>query len=94
MLRASATDRNDFYAKGKQWGFLNTNMILEMEQLNPVDEDWAEKYWEPVNMADAEASADMDSADRGASGATGTPPSDEDEEEEDGKDSGQKDNQQ
>jgi HK97 family phage portal protein len=50
LVRGDAASREKFYASGKQWGYLNTNTILGMEKLNPVQEEWAEAYWMPVNM--------------------------------------------
>ncbi|HEX4381249.1 MAG TPA: phage portal protein [Candidatus Acidoferrum sp.] len=45
-----ADARRNFYNSGKQWGWLNTNDILEREHLNPVEDPAADKYWMPVNM--------------------------------------------
>lgn len=50
MIRGDAASREKFYASGKQWGYLNTNDIHALENLNPIDEPWAEEYWIPVNM--------------------------------------------
>jgi hypothetical protein len=50
MLRPDAASREKFYATGRQWGFLNTNDIRAFEKLNPVEEAWAEDYWQPINM--------------------------------------------
>jgi HK97 family phage portal protein len=58
ILRPDAASREKYYATGRQWGFLNTNMILELERLNPIDEDWAEKFWMPVNMTLTETPLD------------------------------------
>jgi HK97 family phage portal protein len=49
ILRPDAASREKFYASGKQWGYLNTNDIRAFEGMNPVEEDWAEAYWMPVN---------------------------------------------
>jgi len=49
-----AAARSVFYSQGKQWGFLNTNMILELEDMNPVEnEKVGETFWQPINMQDA-----------------------------------------
>lgn len=45
-----ATTRQTYFNSGKQWGWLNTNDIHEMEHLNPSEQDGAELYWMPVNM--------------------------------------------
>lgn len=50
MVRASAADREKFYASGSQWSYLCPNDIRGMEKLNPVEEPWAEQYRMPVNM--------------------------------------------
>jgi HK97 family phage portal protein len=50
LQRADAAAREAFYASGRQWGYLNTNDIREFEGLNPIEEDWAEDYWMPINM--------------------------------------------
>jgi len=49
-LRASAADRTTFYMNGRQNGYLNSNDILTLEKMNPIDDPAAEKYWKPVNM--------------------------------------------
>lgn len=46
-----AESRKDFYNSGKQWGWLSTNLIHTMEKLNPVEEEWADQYWMPINMS-------------------------------------------
>ena len=66
MLPDSAS-RQAFYASGKQWGFLSTNDIHELEDMNPIDDPTADCYWQPVNMrstqnaeaADAKAAAEL-----------------------------------
>lgn len=50
MLRPDAATREKFYATGRQWAFLNTNDIRGFEKLNPIEEDWADAYWMPINM--------------------------------------------
>lgn len=50
MLRPDAASRERFYATGRQWGFLNSNDCRAMEKLNPIEEDFGEEYWMPVNM--------------------------------------------
>jgi HK97 family phage portal protein len=54
LMYPDASARSAFYAQGKQWGFLNTNMILELEDMNPVDNPKVgETFWQPINMQDA-----------------------------------------
>ncbi len=54
LMYPDAAARSTFYAQGKQWGFLNTNMILELEDMNPVeDKKVGETFWQPINMQDA-----------------------------------------
>jgi HK97 family phage portal protein len=62
LIRASAVDRTTFYNGGKVNGYLNTNMILGMEKMNPIDEPWAEEFWKPVNMASADTPAGITTA--------------------------------
>lgn len=50
LIRPDAASREQFYASGKQWSFMNTNDIREHEGLNPIEQDWAEQYIMPVNM--------------------------------------------
>jgi len=53
LTMPDAESRRAFYSSGKQWGYLNTNMILAMEGLNPVEEPWADTFWIPINMQNA-----------------------------------------
>lgn len=54
LMYPDAAARSTFYSQGKQWGFLNTNMILELEDMNPVeDQKVGETFWQPINMQDA-----------------------------------------
>src|SRR5579864_1083583 len=48
-----ADSRSKFYAAGKQWGYLSTNDIREMEDLNPVEDGSGDIYWMGTNMQDA-----------------------------------------
>lgn len=50
LIRGDSASREKFYASGKQWGYLNTNDVRSFEKLNPIEEDWAEQYWMPINM--------------------------------------------
>lgn len=58
LLRADATAREAFYASGRQWGYLNANDVRAFEKLNPIEEEWAEDYWMPINMTLAETPLD------------------------------------
>jgi len=53
LLYPDSESRSKFYAAGKQWGFLNTNDIREMENLNPVTDGSGEVFWMPFNMQDS-----------------------------------------
>lgn len=53
LMYPDAAARSAFYSSGKQWGFLNTNMILELEDMNPIDPKVGEVFWMPINMQDA-----------------------------------------
>jgi hypothetical protein len=52
-LYPDAESRAKFYAAGKQWGFLCSDDILELEDMNPVGGAVGTTYWMPVNMKDA-----------------------------------------
>lgn len=54
LMYPDAAARGTFYSQGKQWGFLCTNDIRELEDMNPLDdESVGERFWQPVNMQDA-----------------------------------------
>jgi HK97 family phage portal protein len=54
LMYPDAAARSTFYAQGKQWGFLNTNMILELEDMEPIENvKVGETFWMPINMQDA-----------------------------------------
>jgi HK97 family phage portal protein len=50
VVRGDAQSREKFYAGGRQWGYLCANDVRAFEKLNPIEEDWAEENWMPVNM--------------------------------------------
>lgn len=54
LLYPDAASRAKFYSAGKQWGFLNTNDIRELEDMNPVTDGSGDIYWAPVNMQPAD----------------------------------------
>lgn len=49
LLRGDTATRYKSYAIGKQWGWLSTNDIRELENMNPVD--GGDEYLVPLNMA-------------------------------------------
>jgi HK97 family phage portal protein len=53
LMYPDAASRAAFYNGGKQWGYLCTNDIHELEDLNPVEDGSGDKYWMPINMQDA-----------------------------------------
>lgn len=57
LMYPDAASRSTLYGSGKQWGYLNTNDIHELEGMNPVDDGSGDKYWMPNNMVDAAMSA-------------------------------------
>ena len=50
LTMPDAESRRNFYASGRQWGYLATNDVREFEDLNPIDEPWADAYYMQVNM--------------------------------------------
>lgn len=57
LMYPDAKSRSTFYGSGKQWGYLNTNEIHELEGMNPATDGSGDKYWMPNNMVDAAAAA-------------------------------------
>ena len=53
LLYPNSDSRAKFYVSGKNWGWLSTNDIHELEDLNPVEDGSGDIYWMPVNMQDA-----------------------------------------
>jgi len=81
LERASSADREAFYASGRQWAYLNSNDVRAFEKLNPIEEDWAEKYWMPVNMTLTETPIDpthQDGSGKGDAGDADTEPGGDD----------------
>ena len=67
LMYPDAAARSTFYAQGKQWGFLNSNMILELEDMNPLeDPKVGETFWQPINMQDAGDPQKLGAADQAA----------------------------
>jgi HK97 family phage portal protein len=53
LLYPDAASRSTFYGSGKQWGYLTTNDIRELEGLNPIDGAAGDMLWRPVNVTDS-----------------------------------------
>jgi len=54
LMYPDAESRAKFYASGKQWGYLNTNDVRELEDMNPLTDGTGDTYWAPVNMQPAD----------------------------------------
>lgn len=63
LTMPDAQSRQMYYNSGKQWGWLSTNDINELEGRNPVDDPAADALWMPINME--EMGAEDDPADGG-----------------------------
>lgn len=50
LMRGDAKSRSEFYHYGRIDGWLNANMILELEDMDPIDGDEGNKFWMPTNM--------------------------------------------
>lgn len=77
LMYPDAGSRATFYGSGKQWGYLCTNDIHELEGMNPVEDGSGDKYWMPQNMVDASmAAAHSDAVTEGLDDGTlaATPP--------------------
>ena len=74
MLRSDAASREKFYASGRQWSYLCPNDIRGFEKLNPIAEDWAERYIMPVNMTMSDTPI-VPSTQDGAGNGSGKQPS-------------------
>ena len=57
LMYPDAKARGDLYALGKQWGFLSTNDIRELEDMNPISNPSGDKYWMATNMTDADSAS-------------------------------------
>tara|TARA_R100000808_G_scaffold502_2_gene2584 strand:- start:28950 stop:30998 length:2049 start_codon:yes stop_codon:yes gene_type:complete len=53
LLRGDAESRANFYASGKQWGWLSSDNIRELEDMNPLPEGQGDVFLQPLNMVDA-----------------------------------------
>jgi hypothetical protein len=50
LLYPDANSRTSLYSGGKQWGYLSTNDIHELEGMNPIEDASGDEYWMPINM--------------------------------------------
>ena len=64
LTRADTKTRYERYATGRQWGILNANECRAMEGLNPYD--GGDRYFQPLNMTDAQAPTPAAAEDSGA----------------------------
>jgi hypothetical protein len=67
ILQADTATRYAAYAVGRQWGWLSTNDVRELENMNPIDN--GDVYLTPLNMVEAgtqDGSPDATVQDRGA----------------------------
>ena len=72
-----AASKKEYYSAGKQWGFLNSDTILEMEGMNPTWDGSGQFYWMPVNMQvikDVEPDADEQPGQKGQQDGDGDEP--------------------
>lgn len=53
LLRGDLKQRYDAYAIGKQWGWLSSDDIRELENMNPIGGRAGGIYLQPLNMVDA-----------------------------------------
>ncbi len=51
LLRGDLATRKEFYATGRQWGYLSANDIRDLENKNPIE--GGDVYLQPLNMIDA-----------------------------------------
>lgn len=71
LMYPDAASRSTLYGSGKQWGYLTTNDIHELEGMNPVEDGSGDKLWMPQNMVDASmASVHADAVTKGIKDGT------------------------
>ena len=58
LLRGDITSRYSAYAIGKQWGWLSSDDIRELENQNPLPGGQGKIYWMPLNMVDAKTASE------------------------------------
>lgn len=61
LMYPDAASRSKFYTNGKQWGYLCTNDVRELEDLNPVEDGSGDVFWMPTNMQDSATAAKLSS---------------------------------
>lgn len=71
-LRGDFKTTMDGYAVAKQWGWMNSNMILEDQGKNPIGEI-GDVFWVPVNMQNADRLLDTESVQDQPLGANPNP---------------------
>lgn len=70
LIYPDSESKARFYHSGKLDGYLNTNMILELEGLNPIAEEYGgEDFWQPVNMVVVGSAPPPNSGDPAGGGA-------------------------
>lgn len=62
LLRGDTAARYAAYSKGRQWGWLSADDVREFENQNPLPEGRGEIYLTPLNMGEAPASDEAESA--------------------------------
>jgi len=55
ILRADMKTRYESYNIGRMGGWLSANAILGMENMNPIDEEYADAHMIPLNMVNAKS---------------------------------------
>lgn len=58
LLRGNLQQRYAAYATARQWGWMNADDILELENRNPLPDGQGQRYLEPANMRTPEEAAD------------------------------------
>lgn len=64
LLRGETKARYDAYAIAKEKGWMNSDEIRELENMNPIPNGAGKIYWQPVNMVEA-GSSPLSDADLG-----------------------------
>lgn len=63
LLRGDMQARKEFYAAGRQWGWLSADDVRELEEMDPLPEGRGEVYLQPANMVEAPAMGGGDDRD-------------------------------
>ena len=61
LYRGDIQTRYNAYAIGKQWGWLSSDDIRSLENMNPLPDGQGSIYWMPLNMIDASQAGKVDS---------------------------------